>query len=56
VRWEYGQAYRHLRDNGQLIGTNDLWIAATAVANQMPVVTRNVEHYRRVPRLEVVGY
>lgn len=56
VCWQYGRAYRHLRDNGQLIGTNDLWIAATAVTNQMPVVTRNVEHYRRVPGLEVVGY
>lgn len=56
VSWEYGRAYRHLRDNGQLIGTNDLWIAATAIAHQMPVVTRNVEHYRRVPGLEVVGY
>jgi tRNA(fMet)-specific endonuclease VapC len=56
VSWQYGRAYRHLRDNGQLIGTNDLWIAATALANQMPVVTRNVEHYRRVPGLEVVGY
>lgn len=56
VCWEYGRAYRHLRDNGQLIGSNDLWIAATALAHAMPVVTRNVEHYRRVPGVEVLGY
>lgn len=56
VSWQYGRAYRHLRDNGQLIGANDLWIAATALAHGMPVVTRNVEHYRRVPGLEVVSY
>jgi predicted nucleic acid-binding protein len=54
--WEYGRACRYLRDNGLLIGSNDLWIAATALAYRMPVVTRNVRHYRRVPGLEVVDY
>ncbi len=56
VSWHYGRAYRHLRDNGTLIGTNDLWIAATALAYDMPVVTRNVEHFRRVPELDVETY
>jgi predicted nucleic acid-binding protein len=56
VSWEYGRAYRYLQDNGRLIGGNDLWIAATALAYHMPVVTRNVEHYRRVPGLEVETY
>ena len=56
VSWHYGRAYRHLMDNGQLIGANDLWIAATGLAYHMPVVTRNVEHFRRVPGLEVEAY
>lgn len=56
VSWEYGRAYRYLRDNGRLIGSNDLWIAATGLAYRMPVVTRNVEHYRRVPGLQVEAY
>jgi tRNA(fMet)-specific endonuclease VapC len=56
VSWEYGRAYRYLRDNGRLIGSNDLWIAATGLAYRMPVVTRNVEHYRRVPGLLVESY
>lgn len=56
VAWEYGRTYRHLRGNGQLIGANDLWIAATALANGMPVVTRNVAHFKRVPHLEVETY
>jgi len=56
VSWQYGRAYRHLRDNGTLIGANDLWIAATGLAYGMPVVTRNVEHFRRVPGLEVETY
>ena len=56
VSWEYGRAYRYLKDNGRLIGSNDLWIAATALAYKMPVVTRNAEHFRRVPGLEVETY
>lgn len=54
--WEYGKAYRYLRENGLLIGANDLWIAATALAHGRPVVTRNKRHYRRVPGLRVLSY
>jgi predicted nucleic acid-binding protein len=56
VCWEYGKAYRYLKDNGLLIGNNDLWIAATALAHRMPVVTRNARHYRRVPGVVVEEY
>ena len=56
VCWEYGRAYRYLRANGILIGSNDLWIAAAGIAHGMPVVSRNARHFARVPRLEVIGY
>jgi tRNA(fMet)-specific endonuclease VapC len=56
VSWQYGTLYRHLQGDGRLIGANDLWIAATGLAYHMPVVTRNVEHFRRVPGLEVQPY
>ena len=56
VCWEYGRACRYLRDNGLLIGANDLWIAATGLAYRAPVVTRNERHYRRVPGLSVLTY
>ena len=56
VCWRYGRLYRYLAENGLLIGTNDLWIAATALANDMAVVTRNVRHFRRVPELETLDY
>jgi len=52
----YSQIYRRVCQTGRMIGTNDLWIAAIALANQMPVVTRNVEEFTRVPNLRVVGY
>lgn len=56
VAWRYGQTVRHLRDAGTLIGTNDLWIAATALVHDLPVVTRNTKEFRRVPGLDVRGY
>lgn len=54
--WQYGELYRYLRTNGLLIGSNDLWIAATALAHDRAVVTRNVREYQRVPGLRVMGY
>jgi predicted nucleic acid-binding protein len=56
VSWQYGRLYRYLRENGLLIAANDLWIAATALAFDMPVVTRNEKHFARVPQLDVIGY
>jgi tRNA(fMet)-specific endonuclease VapC len=56
VAWVYGNIYRQLREKGELIGANDLWIAATALANQQALVTRNVSEFSRVPDLEVVAY
>jgi tRNA(fMet)-specific endonuclease VapC len=56
VDWHYAQAFRYLHRRGELIPADDLWIAATGVAYAMPVVTRNVAHYERVPGLTVLGY
>jgi len=56
VCWEYGKAHRYLRTNGLLIGANDLWIAATAVAWDKALVTRNTSGFQRVPGLTVLGY
>lgn len=56
VAWQYGQSYRYLQGQGLLIGTNDLWIAATALAYDMPLATRNGRHFRRVPGLKLASY
>lgn len=56
VSWEYAKAFRHLQKNGQLVGANDLWIAATAVAYGMPLVTANHKEFIRVPGLDVRKY
>ena len=52
----YAKAYRQLRSAGRMIGANDLWIASVALANRLPVVTRNLGEFTRVPGLHVVGY
>jgi len=38
------------------VNANDLWIAATALAFETPVVTRTERHFTRVPHLHVIGY
>lgn len=45
-----------LADRGTPIGIEDVLIAATALGNDLVVVTRNVKHYRRVPDLRVEAW
>ena len=52
--WQYGQIYRYLSAQGQLIGTNDLWIAATALTHNLPILTGNADEFRRVQNLDVI--
>jgi len=56
ISWQYGEVYRALAAKGQLIGANDLWIAATALVHGMGVVSNNVDEFSRVPGLTVVPY
>jgi predicted nucleic acid-binding protein len=56
ISWQYGEIYRHLAENGTLIGTNDLWIAATAIVHDMAVVTQNLNEFQRVPCLNVLPF
>ncbi len=37
------------------IGQNDLWIAAVAIQEQRPLVTRNKRHFGEIAELEVVA-
>ena len=54
VAWS--RSVRYLRQQGQLIGVNDLWIAAVGIANNLPVLTRNRREFDRVPGLTVIAY
>ena len=52
----YASITRHLRRAGLLIGSNDLWIAATSLSVEFTLVTRNRDHFARVPDLRVQTY
>jgi tRNA(fMet)-specific endonuclease VapC len=45
-----------LRAKGQMIDLHDLYIAATGRLSEIPVVTRNVDHFNRVDGLEVISW
>ena len=52
----YARITRALRAAGELIGTNDLWIAATTVRHDVRLVTANVAEFRRVNGIEILPY
>jgi tRNA(fMet)-specific endonuclease VapC len=56
VAMEYGRLFRYLKSRGELIGANDLWIAAAAIRHEASLVTRNAADFRRIPGLNVLDY
>lgn len=56
VALEYGKIFRHLKNEGVMIGANDLWIAASALRHKAALVTRNISEFSRIPGLRVLGY
>lgn len=56
ISWIYGKLYRQLQDSGNLIGTNDLWIAATVLYREATLVSNNKRDFGRIPELKITGY
>jgi predicted nucleic acid-binding protein len=52
----YARIYRTLVQSRQIIGANDLWVAASAIEHELPLLTRNAAEFRRVEGLQVVDY
>ena len=51
----HADIWADLSERGERIGAHDLWIAATALAHELGVATRNASHFARVPGLRVVA-
>lgn len=49
----YGSIRADLKRQGRLIGSNDLLIAATALAHNVTLVTHNTREFERVPGLKL---
>ncbi len=47
------EIYAELRSRGELIGDADILIAASALVNQLSVVTNNTDHFTRISDLTV---
>jgi len=43
-----------LRKQGQTIEIRDLFVASISKVSGMPLITRNIKHYKRIPRLMVL--
>ena len=48
----YGQLRADLGAIGRPIGPNDLWVAAHALALDLPLITNNLSEFERVPGLD----
>jgi tRNA(fMet)-specific endonuclease VapC len=56
VAWTASRISRGLDRRGLPIGDNDVWIAATALAYRLPLVSRNARHFFRIPGLRTEDY
>jgi tRNA(fMet)-specific endonuclease VapC len=52
----YGFIRAELEGRGEIIGANDLWIAAHALASGLTLVTNNEKEFRRVRGLKVQNW
>lgn len=50
------EIYAILRQRGELIGDADILIGATALTNEICVVTNNLNHFQRIPELQVQNW
>lgn len=53
---EYGRIRAHLEARGQMIGGNDLWIAAHAISREAVLVSGNSRELKRVPGLQLENW
>ena len=52
----YGSIRAELASKGQMIGNNDLWIAAHALSTGLTLVTNNEKEFRRVRGLKMQNW
>jgi tRNA(fMet)-specific endonuclease VapC len=53
---KYGDIRAGLERSGQIIGGNDLFIAAHALSLEATLITNNVKEFERVPELHIENW
>lgn len=51
---EAAKIFQHLQKQGSIIEFRDIFIAATAIVNNLPVKTLNTKDFSRIPNLTLV--
>ena len=49
----YAQIRQSLTSTGKIIGSNDILIASTAIANDAVMVTHNIGEFERIPNIKL---
>lgn len=52
----YGAIRAELEARGEMIGNNDLWIAAHARAAELILITNNAQEFRRIKGLKIENW
>jgi tRNA(fMet)-specific endonuclease VapC len=52
----YGSVRAQLEKQGKMIGNNDLWIAAHALAEELVLVSNNLREFSRISKLKVENW
>ena len=51
----YGRLKAETRTAGIVVADNDMWIAASSVRHNIPLITHNRKHFERIPDLAVIS-
>ncbi|SEP39041.1 type II toxin-antitoxin system VapC family toxin [Mucilaginibacter sp. OK283] len=54
VAQKAAQIYHQLRQSNQMIEFRDIFIAATCIVNEMPIITLNKKHFKRIDGLKIL--
>ncbi|MCB9503932.1 MAG: PIN domain-containing protein [Deferribacteres bacterium] len=53
---EFGNIKARLKKSGKIISDSDLFIAATALINELTLVTNNERHFKRIDNLKIENW
>jgi len=53
---QFGNIKAGLKKTGKIINDSDLFIAATAISNEMILVTNNEKHFKRIKNLKIENW
>ena len=50
-----GKIFTDLKAKGKLIGNQDILIAAICISNSLPLLTRNIDHFKIIKNLKLIS-